>query len=285
MTYKISKEKNSKIELEVKFEAVEFMTFWNKAFKAVQAEIEIDGFRKGNVPENMIVAKYGESAIINEMANIAINESYPKIILEESQKNNMKPIDEPHIHVVSAVKGADFVYHAHVTVYPEFTLPEYKKISSEIIKVEKKDIADTTDEEVKSVMDQLDEKVKSETEDIENKIKENMKLEKTLVEKSRVRSIMLEKMIEAVEGADKEKAKEMWPENFTDKDKSQIILLEIAKKENISVTKEEIEAEMMKIMMYMNPADINTGKTDEGRLRAYGEQIIINEKVLTFLEN
>ena len=89
MTHKISKEKNSKIELEVKFEAAEFMAFWNKAFKAVQTEIEIDGFRKGNAPENMIVAKYGESAIINEMANIAINESYPKIILEESQKNNI----------------------------------------------------------------------------------------------------------------------------------------------------------------------------------------------------
>ena len=289
MTHKITKEKNSKVELEVTIAAADFAKLWDKAFKAVQAEIEISGFRKGMAPEDAVIAKYGQSAILEEMANLAINESYPKIMIEEHTKNNIKPIAEPHIHVVKLEKDADFVYHAHVAVYPEFTMPDYRKISAASVKeaaakIGEEKEAKTEDEQVAEIMEKLDEKVKTETLDIENKIKENLKLEKEMMSKSKIRSIILENIITSIQGSDAEKAKEMWPEGFTEKDKAQIIILEIARAEKIEVTKEEIEAEMMRVMMYMNPEEINKNNIDEARIKNYAEQIVINEKVLAILE-
>ena len=280
MKYEIKKEKNSKVELEVTYTATEYMALWDKAFKVTQADIEMSGFRKGNAPQSAIVAKYGETAILSEMSNIAINESYPKIIIEEK----IKVISDPHIHVVSMEKDKDFTYHAHVSVYPEVKMPKYMSIASDVVKKEKREIPNTTDEEVNKVLEQVDEKVKSETENIENKIKENMKLEKELMEKSRVRSIILESLIKEIEGNDTIKASELWPEGFTDKDKAQIIVMEIAKIEKLEATSEEVETEVMKIMMHMNPKDINESNLDETRIKSYAEQIIINEKVLSVLE-
>jgi trigger factor len=274
MTHKISKEKNSKVEIEISIPKDEFMAYWDRGFKALQKEVELDGFRKGMAPENAIIAKYGEMAILNEMANIAINETYPKIVIEEK----LKVISEPHIHLLKLARNEEFAYHAHVEVYPEITLPDYKAIAKEALK-DKKETPETTDEEVKQVMDQLDEKVKSETPDLENKIKENMKFEKEMYEKSRVRNLMLEKLVEAIS---KDSA-DIFPEKFENKDKAQIIVLEIAKKENISATEEEVETQKMQVMMYMSQSGQNE-KVDEVRLTSYAEQVVINEKVMDLLE-
>lgn len=275
MIHKITKEKNSKVEIEVEITKEEFAKYHDQAFKSVQQEIEIDGFRKGNAPKEAIVAKYGDSAILSEMSNIAINDTYAKIVIEEK----IKIIGEPHIHVVKLSHEEGFTYHAHVPVYPEIELPDYKTVANNISK-NKKIIEDTTDEELKLVLDQLDEKVKSETPDIENIIKTNMKAEKEYFEKSRVRSEILEALINATN----EKNKDVWPEGFSDKDKAQIIVMDISKKEKIEVTEEEIDAEVVKIMMHIDPKELADGKIDELRVKSYAEQIIINEKVLSLLE-
>ncbi len=275
MKHKIQKEKNSKVEIEISLEKDEFMSLWDKAFKEIQKEIEIDGFRKGNAPKEAILVKYGEDAIFQEMANIAINDSYPKIIIEEK----VKVISEPHIHIVKMSKEEGLVYHAHVSVYPEIKLPEYKKIAKEVMK-DKKEIAETTEEEVNKVLNELDESVKSETPDLEKRIKDNMKLEKEFYEKSRIRSLILESFIKETEKDNSE----IWPEGFTDKDKAQIIVMQIAKEEKIEASQEEINQEMMNVMMQLNPKDMEDGKIDEMRIRSYSEQIIINEKVLSMLE-
>jgi FKBP-type peptidyl-prolyl cis-trans isomerase (trigger factor) len=278
MQYKINKEKNSQIEIEVTFAKQEFLAKWDAGFKALQAEVELDGFRKGHAPENAIIAKYGDTAIINEIANILINESYPKIVMDEAKNNNVKVIADPHIHIVKASKEDDFVYHAHVLVYPEITLPDYKKVIAEA-NIVKNIINDSSEEEVKSVLEKLDADIIKNTPDIENKIKENLKLEKEMHEISRVRNAALETLIKKTDAINTD----AWPEGWSEKDKAQIIILEIAKKEDIKVTEEEIETEKIKMMMHINPSDLESGKIDEVRVKNYAEQIILNEKVLSFL--
>lgn len=282
MTHKTNKEKNSKVELEVTLSWIELTAYRDKALKVVQSEIEMDGFRKGNAPEEAIIAKYGEGAILNEMANIAINETYPKIMLDEYEKNNIRPIDSPHLHIVSLEADKDFTYHAHVAVYPEITLPDYKSLAA---KIEKDDgSTDATDEEVEKVINSLDEKIKAEIPDLKEKITENIKAEKEMQKKSKTRSKMLSSLVVAVEGEDKEKAKDMWPEGFVDRDKAQIIILEISKKENLIAGEEEIIKEMTNLMMHMGEEGMKKNNLDEVRLRSYAEQVVINEKVLSLLE-
>ena len=42
-------------------------------------------FRKGECIENLIVAKYGDMIVLEEMANIAINDTYFASIIKENE--------------------------------------------------------------------------------------------------------------------------------------------------------------------------------------------------------
>jgi trigger factor len=71
-----------------------------------------------------------------------------------------------------------------------------------------------------------------------------------------------------------------WRDNATKRAKMQLILDEIAAKENIVPTDEEIQKETAKILdMYQNQADIS-----EDRARAYVTQILTNAKAFEYLE-
>jgi trigger factor len=58
---------------------------------------------------------------------------------------------------------------------------------------------------------------------------------------------------------------------------SQLLINEIAKKEKIETSKEEIDAEALKIMTQMPEAN-------ENDVRSYVQQILINEKVMKILD-
>ncbi len=270
----INKEKHSKLELVITVTGAEFMKYWDKGFAAVQAEASIDGFRKGHAPQGAVVAKYGEMSILQEMADVAINDTYAKAIVE----HKIKIISAPHVHIVSMGKDSDFVYHAHVDVMPEIILPDYKKIAADSIK-EKKIIEDTNEDEIKTIMSELSNEVKTATPDIETKIRENLKSEKEYLENSRTRSIFLENLVKEVT----EKNVDNLPENFDDKSKAQFAIFEISKLENIKPLDIEIESEVIKIMASMNPNEMKNAKLDENHIRAYAEQILVNEKVLSLL--
>lgn len=279
MKYKINKEKNSQLELEVTIEASEFMAYWDAGLKKIQKEVEMDGFRKGMAPIDSIVAKYGEMAVLQEMTDLAINKSYPEVIIGEK----IHVIGEPHIHIVTLEKDKDFVYHAHVPVYPTIELPDYKKIAAdtakEINENPEKIVMDTTDTELENIMKGLSDEVKAATPDIENKIKDNLKIEKGLMLKNEIRAITMENLVNATN----DKNADCWPEGFKDTDKAQIVALEISKKENIKVSEEEIDAEVIKLMMHIPHEEVASGKIDEERVKAYALQIITNERMFVAL--
>lgn len=279
MKYKINKEKNSQLELEVTIEASEFMAYWDAGLKKIQKEVEMDGFRKGMAPIDSIVAKYGEMAVLQEMTDLAINKSYPEVIIGEK----IHVIGEPHIHIVTLEKDKDFVYHAHVPVYPAIELPDYKKIAADTAKEintnPEKEVKDTTDEELNNIMKGLSDEVKATTPDIENKIKDNLKIEKGLMLKNEIRAITMENLVNATN----DKNIDCWPEGFKDTDKAQIVALEISKKENIKVSEEEIDAEVIKLMMHIPHEEVASGKIDEERVKAYALQIITNERMFVAL--
>lgn len=126
----------------------EFEGYHDKAFTMVQQSVEIDGFRKGNAPEALIVKKYGEMIILEEMANLALRASYIKAI----EEHKLTPISEPQVAITKIAKGNPLELTITVPVMPEIVLPSYKKIAKEaltdgeIIKVTDKDIEDVLEE-------------------------------------------------------------------------------------------------------------------------------------------
>ena len=150
---------------------------------------------------------------------------------------------------------------------------------------------------------------------LKNKIRENMKIEKETLEKDKLRMVIVEKLIAETSGeipeilieseiqkilyrleADVTNAglnfadylvqikkteddlRKEWRADAEKRAKLQMIIRNIADKENLKPTEEEIEKEVGNIMTMYKDAD-------PIRARAYIENMLENEKVFNFLEN
>jgi len=175
MKTKFEKIENGEMKMIVSLDVDEFEKYKAAGLKKVQEFVQIDGFRKGNAPENLIVEKYGEMVIVEEMAHLAINETYYTSIIKEneSKKDDEKivPIADPKINITKIGQGSEFEYNAVFPVMPEIKLANYKKISKEVIenvekeavedlrkkndKADKEDLLNVSNEEVVDVLQSL----------------------------------------------------------------------------------------------------------------------------------
>lgn len=137
------------VEFKIVVEEKEFETYHAKAFTSVQSSVEIDGFRKGNAPENMIVKKYGDMIILEEMANLALRDAYMKAIDE----HKIMPVSDPQITITKIAKGNPLELTIKVPVMPEVKLPSYKKIAKEAVGKEEK--IEVTDKDIQDVLEEL----------------------------------------------------------------------------------------------------------------------------------
>jgi len=123
---------------------------WEKyrpeALKYINDSVTIDGFRKGMVPENILIGKVGEMAILEEMAEMALSKAYVDIMMDEK----IDAIGKPEIQVTKLAATNPLEFKIVTAVVPEVKLPDYKKIakaemvksSPDELKVEDKDIED-----------------------------------------------------------------------------------------------------------------------------------------------
>jgi trigger factor len=175
MKIKFEKLENGEVKMVVSLENAEFEKYRQAGLKKVQEFVEIDGFRKGNAPENLITEKYGEMVILEEMAHLVINETFYSSILKENEnkkdEDKIIPVSEPKISIAKIGQGSDFEYNAIFAVLPKIDLVDYKKLAKEEnSKIEKgefdelkkkndqavkEDILNVSDSEVDEVVESL----------------------------------------------------------------------------------------------------------------------------------
>ena len=137
------------VELKIVVDEKEFESYHEKAFTIVQQAVEVDGFRKGNAPEDLIVKKYGDMIILEEMSNLALRAAYVKAV----EDHKINPISDPHVTITKIAKGNPLELTITVPVMPEITLPAYKKIAKEIVADGEK--IEVTDKDIEVVLEEL----------------------------------------------------------------------------------------------------------------------------------
>ena len=140
---------NSEVEIEVEVSAEYLQSFWSKAVAHVGEHIEIAGFRKGHIPENVLVGKMGEMSIVEESAEMALAEVYPKVVVEK----NINAIGRPKVTITKMAKGSPLNFKAITAIVPEVKLPNYKKIAKEVMS--KEEIVEITEKEVDDVIEEI----------------------------------------------------------------------------------------------------------------------------------
>ena len=139
----------SEVEFKIVIDAEQFATYHAAGLKTIQSVVEVDGFRKGNAPEDLIIKKYGDMIILEEMANIALREAYVKAV----EEHKVNPISDPQVTITKIAKGNPLELTIVVPVMPEVTLPEYKKIAKAAGKTDEK--IEITEKDVNDVLEEL----------------------------------------------------------------------------------------------------------------------------------
>lgn len=98
-----------------------------QAVKNISETVSIDGFRKGMVPENVLLTKVGENIILEETAEIAISKAYLDILVD----HKIDAISKPDVLVTKISKDNPLEFTITTAVVPEVKLPDYKKISKD----------------------------------------------------------------------------------------------------------------------------------------------------------
>ena len=149
---KIKKLPKSEVEIEGILEADVFEAYFSKALKKIGENIELKGFRKGKAPESVLISTIPEMKILEEMAEMALGEHYPKILEEEK----IDVISRPEITITKLVRNNPLEFKIKTSVLPEIKLPEYKTIAKKIISEiteKEKDTAVTEKEIEDTIMD------------------------------------------------------------------------------------------------------------------------------------
>jgi len=147
--FTVEKLENSEVKISGELPFEELANYRQSAIKALGKNIKIDGFREGHVPENILVEKIGEMAILNEMAERALAHAYPHIVSE----HDLDVIGHPKVEITKLAPDNPLGFTATVAVVPEITLPDYQKIAKEANKDRASD--EVTDEEVEKQIKEI----------------------------------------------------------------------------------------------------------------------------------
>ena len=98
-----------------------------KAYRKLQSEVSIKGFRKGKVPQKILEKNYGES-VHNEVADELVQETY----FDALEETNLEAVVHPDIREHNFDDAGTFTYVAEIDVKPEFELGDYKGLEVEL---------------------------------------------------------------------------------------------------------------------------------------------------------
>ncbi|MBI4791348.1 MAG: trigger factor [Deltaproteobacteria bacterium] len=100
------------------------------AYKELQAEVSIKGFRKGKVPRKVLEKGYGEK-IKMEVGEKLVQDTY----FDALEKTDCKPVVHPEIKSHKFADDGTFIYEAEIDVKPQFEMGQYKGIEVEMPKI------------------------------------------------------------------------------------------------------------------------------------------------------
>jgi len=143
---KVDSKKLPKSEAEVSIEIPweEFKPYVDKAYSILGENIAVKGFRKGNVPQDILEKEIGQDKVLAQAADLTVKDKYPQAVYKE----NIEPISSPEVNIIKLAKGNPFEFKVKVSVLPDIVLPDYKMIAS---KMEKKQVS-ITDKDVEDAL-------------------------------------------------------------------------------------------------------------------------------------
>ncbi len=123
-----------------------FEAFRTEAIKKIGKDFEMPGFRKGHVPHDVLIKNIPASAVLEEMAEVALAKHYPLILDAEK----IDAIGRPEIMITKLAPENPLEFKITTAILPEIKLPDYKTIAKEKNKAKK--LGEVTDEDLEKAL-------------------------------------------------------------------------------------------------------------------------------------
>ena len=144
MERKVTKLEHSHTEVLVTVDEKSWKAAQDKAFNKLAANVEVDGFRKGKAPVNLVKGKIDPMKVMDEAINSLLPTIYGEILKEEK----LEPVARPQVDVTK-LSDTELEVKFVIVTAPEVKLGQYKGLK--IGKAE----ASVSEEEIKKAIDDL----------------------------------------------------------------------------------------------------------------------------------
>ena len=145
MERKVTKVKPCHVEVHVVVDEKSWKDAQEASTKKLCKEVQVDGFRKGNVPEAIAKRHINQGKMLDE----AINSLLPSIYREIMEEEKIEPFAQPQVDVTK-ISDTNLEVKFVIVTAPEVELGEYKglKIGKKEVKVSAKEV----DEEIEKLL-------------------------------------------------------------------------------------------------------------------------------------
>ncbi len=136
MEYSIQKLEKSTVEISISIDKAEWTNYIQEAYNKNKFRYTLEGFRKGKVPFNVLVKRYGIEVFFEDAMDIAMQKAYGEVL----QKEKLDPVSRPDVDI-NVVDEDSLKFTIRVANYPEFEVAPYtgltfKKVVNKVKKAE-----------------------------------------------------------------------------------------------------------------------------------------------------
>lgn len=132
-----------RLTVEVPFE--ELKDSLDAAYKKINEQVTVKGFRKGKIPARVIDQRFGRGAVLEE----AVNDALPKFYTDAVNEGELNVLGQPEVDIKELKDGELLSFTAEVDVRPEIEIPDYSNIEVTV------DAVEVSDEDVDASVEQL----------------------------------------------------------------------------------------------------------------------------------
>ncbi|NUQ96436.1 MAG: trigger factor [Streptomyces sp.] len=136
-----------RLTVEVPFE--ELKPSLDAAYKKINQQVTVPGFRKGKIPARVIDQRFGRGAVLEE----AINDALPKFYTEAVNSGELNVLGQPDVDITEFNDGDELKFTAEVDIRPTLEIPDYSGIEVVVDAVEVSD--DDVDESLQQLRDRF----------------------------------------------------------------------------------------------------------------------------------
>ncbi|MDP2641524.1 MAG: trigger factor [Candidatus Yanofskybacteria bacterium] len=212
MEYSVAKKEKSRVQITCALPADHWEGYRVKAEEMLGKQLQVEGFRPGQVPPDIVRRQVGEETILMEAARLAVQDAY----LEVVEKEALDVIGDPELSVKKLAPGNPFEFQLEVALIPAMVLPDWRALASHVqrkeVALEEQEVQQTLEwlqksrqEQGKELPELNDEFAKSlgafeSMDQVRSSVREGLLSEKEYRETQRHRQEILEKVAEKTKG-------------------------------------------------------------------------------------